>query len=317
VLTAAVGVGCGGDDGPGGGGGGGGVTGTWAVVPAGTSEGLSGVWGTAADNVYAFGSTVLRRYNGTAWVAGPDLGLIVEGMNGPAPAFNLTALGGVEAGNFFAAGTTVPEDGSADVGVNRILRVQGARNTGTMPAQQVTIRRIWGRAADDIWAVGGDIALHWNGSTWQRRSTGIEPGSDLYAVWGTSADNVYASGQRVYRWDGSAWAPIEFPGSVYHFGISGTAANDVWLVGNSAARHWNGTAWERVLTGTTEALYAVWAVAPNDVWAAGAAGTIVHWNGTAFSTVPSNTMATLRSLWGSAANNLWAVGDNGVALRYR
>jgi hypothetical protein len=317
VCLGALAVGCGDDGNGGGGGGGGGVSGTWSSVASGAMQGLIGVWGTGADNVYAIGSTVIRRFNGTAWGNGPDLELMVEGMNGPMVAFNLTAIGGAEAGSFFTAGVTQPEDGSADVGVNRILRVQGTRHSALEPAQAVTMRGIFGRAPNDVWAVGGDMALHWNGTTWQRRATGIQPGSDLYAVWAAAADNVYAVGQRVYRWDGSMWAPIELPGTAYYFGVSGTGPNDVWIVGNSAARHWNGTEWQRVLTGTTEPLNAVWAVASNDVWAVGNGGTIVHWDGTAFSTVRSNTTSTLRALWGSGANNLWAVGDNGVALRYR
>jgi hypothetical protein len=40
--------------------------------------------------------------------------------------------------------------------------------------------------------------------------------------------------------------------------VWGSSANDVWLVGTSAAQRWNGTAFSSVLTGTTQTLRAVW-----------------------------------------------------------
>lgn len=62
----------------------------------------------------------------------------------------------------------------------------------------------------------------------------------LYAVWGSSATDVWAVGARgtILRWRGSSWAPVP----------SGTA-ND---------------------------LYAVWG-SGGDVWVSGANGTVLKW----------------------------------------
>ncbi|MBL8604879.1 MAG: hypothetical protein JNK72_23325 [Myxococcales bacterium] len=316
VAVAAAFTGCG-DDGSAGGGGGGAPRGTWRTVSSGTMSELKGVWGTAGNNVFAIGADVIRRFNGTAWVAGPELGLTAEGMNGPVPAFNLTAIGGFEAGNYFVAGTTVPEDGSGDAGLNQILRVRGAQYSALSPDTATTMTAVWGRAANEVWAVGGERVLRWGGSSWSRFSaTGLAAGSDLYAVWGTSADNMYVSGARVYHLEGGSWVEVEFPGSSYYFAIWGSSASDVWVLGNGAARHWNGREWERVLTGTTEPLRAAWGSAANDVWAVGDNGTILHYNGTAWSTIASNTRVNLRAVYGLGANDVWAVGANGTTLHY-
>ena len=113
---------------------------------------------------------------------------------------------------------------------------------------------------------------------------------------------------------GGSAAPAS--GTPTYFGIWGSGANDVWLVGRSAARRWNGSTWSNVLTGSLSALYGVWGAAANDVWAVGEGGTILHWDGARWSSIPSGTTATLRSVWGSGPGDVWAVGDNGTAVHY-
>ena len=71
-----------------------------------------------------------------------------------------------------------------------------------------------------------------------------------------------------------------------------------------------------VLTGSLSALYGVWGTAANDVWAVGQGGTILHWDGARWSTIPSGTTETLRSIWGSSPTDIWAVGERGTAVHY-
>ena len=55
------------------------------------------------------------------------------------------------------------------------------------------LRRIWGKDANNTWAVGDNgTILKWNGSSWSSQSSGTT--QDLYGVWGSDANNVWAVG---------------------------------------------------------------------------------------------------------------------------
>jgi hypothetical protein len=146
---------------------------------------------------------------------------------------------------------------------------------------------VWGSAANDVWAAGRSMILHWDGSTWTGRNDGMaSTGSD---AWSTSFDVL------------ALW---------------GTSAVDVWAVGSDIA-HWNGVAWSIVPhptsgTGFIDAFYGVWGRGANDVWAVGTAGLILHWDGSTWTTVPNpaNGMLTARfgAVWGTSWNDVWAVG---------
>ncbi|HNN95425.1 MAG TPA: hypothetical protein PKI03_24275, partial [Pseudomonadota bacterium] len=94
--------------------------------------------------------------------------------------------------------------------------------------------------------------------------------------------------------------------------VWGSSANDVWAVGSgSATLHWDGTAWRRIGNpGTSDTLQAVWGTASNNVYAVGDNGLCLRWNGSAWRRIdlPTPTGVGLNDIWGSAANDLWVVG---------
>lgn len=99
------------------------------------------------------------------------------------------------------------------------------------------------------------------------------------------------------------------------YGVGGTGANDVWVVGNlGTAMHYDGNKWAGTLPGGPQDLRGVWSASPNDVWAAGNGGAILHWTGTTWQPVASATTVNLRSIWGSGPKDIWAVGLNGTIL---
>lgn len=122
------------------------------------------------------------------------------------------------------------------------------------------------------------------------------------------------------------------------FGVSATAANDVWAVGESfdgsriktLIEHWNGQQWNVVANpnpGANTILLGVAAIAPDDVWAVGdltttpngAANTILieHWNGERWSVVqaptPGSGVSFLSKVVAISATNVWAVGSTSKA----
>jgi alpha-tubulin suppressor-like RCC1 family protein len=281
-------------------------------------EDLLDVWGTAANQVFAITDREVRRFNGTAWGMGPMVPDVPEGMGhrGGTPA--LRALGGFDAMSTFLSAVTIPGEGSPDAGRGLMIRVTAMGGTVQEPMRNLYAQGIWGRAANDIWAVGGDYAIHWNGSAWENRSMGIMPNSDLQAVWGSSENDVWAVGAGVYRWRGGAWQRVEIPGagSANFLGIWGSGPNDVWLVGNSAIQRWNGMSWQRHFAGTTQILRDVWGTRANDVWAVGEGGTIVRWNGERWYPLASGVNVNLNGIWGSSARDFWVVGARGTMLHY-
>ena len=101
-------------------------------------------------------------------------------------------------------------------------------------------------------------------------------------------------------------------------GLGGTAADDVWTVGEKGAiLHHDGHGWQHSPSGVQGGLNGVWGSSSSSVWAVGEGGTIVHWASGAWSTSPeSDTEEKLMSVWGSSASDVWAVGGAGATVHW-
>jgi hypothetical protein len=107
------------------------------------------------------------------------------------------------------------------------------------------VAAIWG-IGNHVWAVGQtespyrSAVVHSTdgGMTWGEPE--ILPGAGLGAVWGTAADNVYAAGEEILRYDGERWrlmdpwwkTPIGWPGWVHVLAV--TDENHVIIGGGQA-----------------------------------------------------------------------------------
>ncbi len=97
----------------------------------------------------------------------------------------------------------------------------------------------------------------------------------------------------------------------------GSAANDVWAVGNGGIlAHYDGASWALQPSGVVSDLLAMWGSAAHDVWAVGSGGTILHFDGSAWGVIPGPTTSTLRGIYGSSASSVYAVGDTDTRLAY-
>jgi hypothetical protein len=176
---------------------------------------------------------------------------------------------------------------------------------------------------------GGALTMHWDGTRWTvipnpSRWT-------LYGVTAIAANNVWAVGeQSILHWNGASWSSVAFPpppGDSYQIltGISAVSANDIWAVGYSQwpyfygyryaplTYHWDGTRWNWVPNaGTTdEVFHSVAAIAANDVWAVGDNGHTQHWNGAAWSRVAApypGLGGRFNGIAAASARDVWAVG---------
>jgi len=139
----------------------------------------------------------------------------------------------------------------------------------------------------------------------------------LYAVWGINPHNVYAlwSGLLVHQVD-FEWASVPI-GAKRLMAIAGSAADDLWAVGDGG-EIWHGTTrWESMTSGTKMGLRGAAARARDDVWAVGEAGTLLHFGGTGWKSVFSDTKSDLLAVWADGkTGEAWAVGNSGTALRW-
>lgn len=137
-------------------------------------------------------------------------------------------------------------------------------------------------------------------------------GNGLTAVWGTDANNVWAVGSGVMKWDGTDWSGQSIGASTFN-AVWGTDANNIWAVGSGVMK-WDGTAWTAQPSEAKYRLSGVWGMDANNIWAVGGFGTIVRWDGTAWVAQFSRTVNSLLAVWGTDANNVWAVGDKGTMV---
>jgi len=150
---------------------------------------------------------------------------------------------------------------------------------------------VWGTSADDVWVVGDDALLHFDGVTWSNRIEGFEvippdmKNREVVGVWGSATDDIFfAMHYGVLHFDGTIWTFVAtldmgrdaFPERPWQslYDIHGAATDAVWVVGQHGfVAHWNGQMWRRELSGTDTLYQGVW-VGVDAVYATGTNGVI-------------------------------------------
>jgi hypothetical protein len=176
---------------------------------------------------------------------------------------------------------------------------------------------------------GGALTMHWDGTAWTVVPNPSR--WQLYGVLAIASNDVWAVGeQSILHWNGTNWSSVSFPlppNEAYRIlkGISATSASDIWAVGYaqwsyfSGTRyapltyHWDGTRWNLIPNagGLDELLSSVTAIAPNDAWAVGDNGQTQHWNGADWSRVAApypGLGGRFNGVAAASASDVWAVG---------
>ena len=95
---------------------------------------------------------------------------------------------------------------------------------------------VWGTGPDDVFIVGGTEAqgevYHFDGTEWSAMAVPEGQGLLVWA-YGFGPDDVYAVGVNgaMVHYDGSAWTAIETGTDADLWGVWGTAADSLWIVG--------------------------------------------------------------------------------------
>lgn len=149
-------------------------------------------------------------------------------------------------------------------------------------------------AADDAWAVGGDLLVHWDGAAWTRVDPGILRQHRLTAVAANGPDDVWAVGTLVsmeqniplvMHFDGTAWTRVYVPrpdGDGFLHDVVVRGNGEVWAVGSwslwtttktdegALAYRFDGSNWRRVkVPGEVAGLVAATPSGAKGLWTVG------------------------------------------------
>jgi photosystem II stability/assembly factor-like uncharacterized protein len=132
---------------------------------------------------------------------------------------------------------------------------------------------------------------------------------------------------------GVTWQPTYsgMPGRPTRYGVWGSAATDVFMLGHTGSifkggyddrkiLHYDGTGWTNKDTGVLDHLHGIWGSSAQNIIAVGERGAIIRYDGSGWSAMEADNNRTtpqnLKAVWGSSGSDCYAVGDGGTILRY-
>ena len=198
------------------------------------------------------------------------------------------------------------------------------------PALTNELNAVAARAANDVWAVGGDgsypaksLVLHWTGSSWGQVS--VPNIGSLNAVTVAPGRVWTAGGNQVEQFNGATWAKLPLPpvGSQDSVVLTGLAHNaaGLWAVGildfscgegqvctASYAALWNGTTWTVVPAGGGTGLSGVVAAGSRVLATSQTAVVGLSLTGASAEVTPAINPLVLTAIGADPAGNPWAVG---------
>lgn len=190
-----------------------------------------------------------------------------------------------------------------------------------LPAEAGHFSHVFARAADDVWFSGdGGLVWEWDGRAWRDRSSQVLAGglrAGPAALWGAAPDAMWGVSFRgMWAWEGTRWTLTTKPGWALN-DVSGTAADDVWAVGDAGlVLHHDGAGWAPVATPVAHDLLSVHARSAGEVYVAGEGGTLMRWNGLAWDDLRApDGMTTFIRVHASAPDDVWVLDTEWSAFR--
>jgi hypothetical protein len=159
---------------------------TWSTMASGTTQVLTGVWGSGRDDVWVVGDAgTILHYDGTNLSSVPSgtmnqlLGVWSSGKN-----------------DVWVAGV----DGT-------VLRYGGTRFSKMATGSTQILQGVWGTSANNVWLTGeGGTILRWDGTSLTQHAAGLTT-AFLLSVWGSAPNDVWAVGEMgtIVHYNGTSW----------------------------------------------------------------------------------------------------------------
>jgi len=197
----------------------------------------------------------------------------------------------------------------------------------TMTEQDVKAWQICGVSASEIYGVGEEDVIHFDGNEWESIPGGYT-GAYSINLWCSSGSDIFIGGHTgstpkslIRHYDGQTWSDMEHPdGYEEIISIWGASPSSVFAIATSSTAtnsilYYNGASWSELATdiGTYEK---VWGTSATDVYALrkitddSNRDRMLHYNGEAWSEIvpPVEGLVSIVDVWGTDSSNLYFVG---------
>jgi len=299
----------------------------WLVGEGGGLAHFDGTAWTPAPNLVQ-GARSFRNIAGTAtdnvWIAGDPHGRL-KGSGDATSAFDLGSGNGGTGGVGGAGGSDgyyTPASGGSggngfddyEYGSPVVYQFTGASWSEHDVGHNVN--DIWSAGPNDTWAVGDGISHH-DGSAWTEELGSFA--GKFFAVHGSAPDNVFAAGERLYRFDGFDWHHVlTAPSSATFMDVWVVGSQDVWistrvsmLSGEASAEelfHYDGVAAHEAIAPLDEC-QGVRGNGSGHLWAYGRCG-LWHHDGTDWQQITDTRVSG--PILPLAEDSIWMLSDNAV-----
>ncbi|MBK7861422.1 MAG: hypothetical protein IPJ65_22965 [Archangiaceae bacterium] len=273
----------------------------WVPLPQGNT--LMAAHGTASNDIWAVGDSVILHFDGTRW--------------------RETYLSDRFLRSVWAA---APND--VWVGGDKVLLHWNGSSWSEPPLPATFWNQLWqidslsGLSGSDVWAAGyPGAAAHYDGVQWTRPPD-VGLGRYVRGIWASAPNEAYAvsdapatiSGTSIIvKWSGSSWDLVDVPSPSWLHAISGSSPSNIWAVGEDGyTRVFDGGTWASPPAYTSSGLYTV-QVVPGATWASGNSRQSFI-NGVAYD-AGSSPGGSVNGSWFSGPNEGVLVGSGGSIAR--
>jgi hypothetical protein len=186
---------------------------TWSLapLPKGLSQGLGGIWGATASDVWAVGGrgTVLH-FDGAAWTdQTPD-----------ATSQDLYAVHGSSAADVWAVGLH-----------GAVLHYEGTRWSSIPSSVTADLVGVFAASPDQIWFAASDGPRRSENGSFAHHADW--PAGPIHAVWASSSSDVWMVGDgAIHHFDGTAFHTTQIAQAA-EFAAVGGVAGSVFAIGHS------------------------------------------------------------------------------------
>jgi hypothetical protein len=188
--------------------------GHWSPETVPTSNGITGLWGSSAGDVYMAAANVLHSTGNQTWTiqdpstaeysylwgSGPNdvyasgpSGFLAQSMGNGTWTFP-NSIQGIVSSIWGSSATDIYAVGSDDnTGKGAIFHGDGTGYWDEQLTGSFSATAVWGSSSGDVYVVGGTKIQHSTGNgTWTSHTISVS--GTLNAVWGSSSSDVYAVG---------------------------------------------------------------------------------------------------------------------------